>query len=61
VRTRTFKISNKVETSSNGKDIVYRKVSRVIEQGFMAISKPYDDQFLTRLASYSQHCSDTTL
>jgi len=34
MRTRTFKISNKVERNSKGKDIVYRKISRFIEQGF---------------------------
>jgi hypothetical protein len=27
----------------------------------IAVSKPQQDQFLTRLASYSQHSSNTTL
>jgi len=31
---KSFKISNKVNMINNGNDIVYRKVSRFIEQGF---------------------------
>ena len=34
VRTCTFKISNKVETNSKDRDIVWMKIPRFIEQGF---------------------------
>ena len=33
VRTSTFKISNKVETNSKDRDIVWIKIPRFIEQG----------------------------
>jgi len=33
MRTRTFKISNKVERNSKGRGIVWRKIHRFIEQG----------------------------
>jgi len=39
VRTSTFKISNKVETNSKDKDIVWMKIPRFIEQGFYDNSK----------------------
>ena len=40
IRTSTFKISNKVKMNSNRKDIVQRKISRFIEQGFYNNLKP---------------------
>ena len=39
VRTSTFKISNKVETNSEDRDIVWMKIPRFIEQGFYGNSK----------------------
>jgi len=39
VRTSTFQISNKVETSSKDRDIVWMKIPRFIEQGFFDNSK----------------------
>ena len=39
VRTSTFKISNKVETNSKDRDIVWMKIPRFIEQGFYDNSK----------------------
>ena len=34
MRTKSSKISNKVEMNSKGRDIVEKKISRSIEQGF---------------------------
>ena len=34
MRTKTFKISNKVETNSKDRDIIWMKIPRFIEQGF---------------------------
>ena len=39
VRTSTFKISNKVETNSKDRDIVWMKIPWFIEQGFHDNSK----------------------
>jgi len=39
MRTSTFKISNKLETNSNDKDIVWMKIPRYIEQGIYDNSK----------------------
>ena len=39
MRTSTFKISNKVETNSKDRDIVWMKIPRFIEQGFDDNSK----------------------
>ena len=39
VRIRTFKISNKEETNSKDRDIVWMKIPRFIEQGFHDNSK----------------------
>ena len=35
MRTKSSKISNKVEMNSKGRDIVLKKISRFIEQGFL--------------------------
>jgi len=35
VRTSTFKISNKVETNNKDRGIVWMKILRFIEQGFL--------------------------
>jgi len=45
VRTRTFKISNKVETNSKDRDIVRIKIPRFIEQGFYDNSKTLRQPF----------------
>jgi len=39
LRTKTFKISNKVETNSKDRNIVWMKIPRFIEQGFYDNSK----------------------
>ena len=39
MRTSTFKISNKVDTNSKDRDIIWMKIPRFIEQGFYDNSK----------------------
>jgi len=39
VKTRTFKISNKVETNSKDRDIVYKKYQGLWRKGVITISK----------------------
>ena len=40
MRTSTFKTSNKVETNSKDRDMVWMKIPRFISKDFMTITKP---------------------